>query len=216
MQHNKTTAAPSAPRRPNRESGIEKVTYNWSPNFHIPSSLPVEQAAEIFLRYRPDGTADKVTAAEAYAIIRDLPEDDPYRMFVYELDDADAADAWRLTRVKYLIQAFKVTYYFISGKTVNVRSTVSVETTVAGKRHHGYLPMHIALAPDSDTRDQVLDRALRDFQALADKYRCLTEFSWLISKIDSLVIRERTKLVQRRHSQARRRKRSPNRPSAGA
>jgi hypothetical protein len=98
----------------------------------------------------------------------------------FEWDDAAAGAAYRETQAAYLIRSVTVKVEELPQQPV-IRAFVS-----AGDRSHEYEPIHAVLC-DTDRRGQLLAQALRELEALRQKYSTLLEAAQAIQgAIDAL------------------------------
>lgn len=122
------------------------------------------------------------------------PESSPLHS-LFNWDNDDAAEKWRLHQARVFIRAVTVVYHEgedekWSGPAFVSVTTISEDEDGKEKRDRGYMSVERALS-DPVVREQLLDEALRQADYWKQKYRNLKELQPAFTAIDEVKAKAR-------------------------
>lgn len=112
------------------------------------------------------------------------PEDSPTHG-AFEWDDSVAAEKYRLTQSRHIINNVTVRIISDDNTKPEERHVAFVNTTDGRHNPAHYKSVNVALA-DEESRDIVLRNALSELEAFQRKYASLTELSEVFSAIEKV------------------------------
>lgn len=157
----------------------EKRIYSWNgPQRKVSAQKVGEHLEEIEQR---DGTVTKEAFLESAR-----PSDSPMHP-LFEWNDKKAAEKWRLQQSNQIINCLLVEVVDESGDEPEVRTLnayVNIEKRGNGKA--SFINIRSA-ASNAETRDHVIDNALRDLRWIQRKYDDFLWFSSISASIDDFI-----------------------------
>ena len=142
------------------------MVYQWKTGARVNADAQV--AGEMCKRLSEEG---RLTAAEL--LEENRPEDAPLHG-AFEWDDGVAAESWREHQARHIINSIVV----VPERTPPVRGFFKLEST-----ERTYHPIE-SIVSRVNTRQKLLDNALRELAAVQSKYKTLTELDRVWAALD--------------------------------
>lgn len=151
-----------------------EYTFAGQGGFRVPAQVAGERLAQL--------SAGREVVSPKEVVDDARPEDADLHP-VFEWDDAEAGEKYRITQAQQLIRSIRVVAPAEEGKPPE-HKRVYVNVTVGIER--GYAPL-VRVMSDGELRDQVLVACRAEMKAWRTRYAELHEFAALFTEVDRVL-----------------------------